>query len=188
MKFIIDQKATVVVHYESGASICQLCIECNISRSTLYRWRKFYKTDIASDGINSAAREIKQMQNRITKLNNIIEILKSVNCTVFAPLRERLLALESLYGQHDVHTLCEALNVDRSIFSIIFAGKTRKRLVCKRREEYRYIVQEVFDEYHQILGSEKLRTVLEERGHQVSTKFIASIMRGTGLCSIRTNS
>lgn len=61
-------------------------------------------------------------------------------------------------------------------------------MVCKRREEYRYIVQEVFDEYHQILGSEKLRTVLVEREHQVSTKFIASIMRETGLCSIRTNS
>lgn len=128
MKFTIDQKATVVVHYESGASICQLFIEYNISRSTLYRWRKFYKTDIASDGINSAAREIKQMQNRITKLNNIIEILKSVNCTVFAPLRERLLALESLYGQYDVHTICEALNVDRGIFYNHIRRKNTKTL------------------------------------------------------------
>lgn len=128
------------------------------------------------------------MQNRITKLNNIIKILKSVNCTVSAPLRERLLALESLYGQYDVHTLCEALNVDRGTFyNHIRRNKRENAWFAKRREEYRCIVQEVFDEYHQILGPEKLRAVLVERGHKVSTKFVASIMRETGLRSIRTN-
>lgn len=39
----------------------------------------------------------------------------------------------------------------------------------------------------QIFGPEKLGTVFVERSHQVSTKFIAYIMKGTGLYSIRTN-
>lgn len=39
----------------------------------------------------------------------------------------------------------------------------------------------------QIFGPEKLGTVFVERGHQVSTKFIAYIMKETGLYSIRTN-
>lgn len=188
MQLTYDQKKTIVALYESGVSVCQLCSEYAIPRSTLYRWCKSYKTDIVSNGTRFTAREISQMQNRITKLNNIIKILKSVNCTVSAPLRERLLALESLYGQYDVHTLCEALNVDRGTFyNHIRRNKRENAWFAKRREEYRCIVQEVFDEYHQILGPEKLRAVLVERGHKVSTKFVASIMRETGLRSIRTN-
>ena len=53
-----------------------------------------------ANGKPFTAREINQMQNRIVKLNNIIAILKTVNCTVSAPLRERLVALETLYGQY----------------------------------------------------------------------------------------
>ena len=189
MQLTYDQKKAIVACYESGISIHQLCIEYNIPRSTLYRWCKSYKTDIPCNGTNFTVKEINQMQNRIVKPNNIIKILKSVNCTVSVPLREHLFALESLYGQYDVHTLCEALNVDRGTFyNHIRRNKRENAWFAKRREEYCHIVQEVFDEYHQILGPEKLRAVLVERGHQVSTKFIASIMRETGLCSIRTNS
>lgn len=188
MKFTIDQKKAVVARYENGVSIHPLCVEYNIPRSTLYRWCKSYKTDVTCNGTSFTVKEINQMQNRITKLNNIIEILKSVNCTVSAPLRERLLALESLYSQYDVHTLCEALNVDRGTFyNHIRRNKRENAWFAKRREEYRHIVQEVFDEYHQILGPEKLPAVLVERDCQVSTKFIASIMKEGGLCSIRTN-
>lgn len=188
MKFTDEQKKSIVARREKGESICALCSEYSVPRSTLYRWCKIYKAHIISDDIRFTVKEVLQMQNRITKLNKIIEILKSVNCTVSAPLRERLLALESLYGQYDVHTLCEALNVDRGTFyNHIRRNKRENAWFAKRREKYRHIVQEVFDEYHQILGPEKLRTVLVEQGHQVSTKFISSIMKEAGLCSIRTN-
>ena len=80
------------------------------------------------------------------------------------------------------------MNVDRGTFyNHIRRNKRENAWFAKRREEYRHIVQEVFDEYHQILGPEKLRAVLVERGHQVSTKFIASIMKEARLCSIHTN-
>lgn len=87
-----------------------------------------------------------------------------------------------------MHPLCEALNVDRATFyNHIRRNKCENAWFAKRREEYSCIVQEVFDAYHQIFGPEKLCAVLVERGHQVSTKFIAYIMKGTGLYSIRTN-
>ena len=134
MKFTIDQKKAVVARYENCVSIHPLCIEYNIPRSTLYRWCKSYKTDVTCNGTSFTVKEINQMQNRITKLNNIIEILKSVNCTVSAPLRERLLALESLYSQYDVHTLCEALNVDRGTFyNHIRRNKRENAWFAKRR-------------------------------------------------------
>ena len=186
MKFTDEQKKAIVARREKGESIRLLCSEFNIPRSTLYRWCKTYKVDIIANGTPFTAREINQMQNRIAKLNNIIAILKTVNCTVSAPLRERLIALESLYGQYDVYTLCEALDVDRGTFyNHIRRNKRENAWFAKRREKYRQIVQEVFDEYHQVLGSEKIRAILVERGHQVSAKFIASIMQECGLYSIR---
>ena len=96
MKFTDAQKKVIVARREKGESVRSLCSVFNIPRSTLYRWCKSHKTNTIANGIPFTAREINQMQNRIVKLNNIIAILKTVNCTVSAPLRERLVALETL--------------------------------------------------------------------------------------------
>ena len=117
----------------------------------------------------------------------IITILKTVNCTVHAPLKEKLTEMELLYGQYDVHTLCEALDVSRGTFyNHILRNKRDKAWFEKRRAEYRVIVREVFDEFRQIFGAEKIRTILVQRGHQVSTKYVASLMSEMGLTSVRT--
>lgn len=53
---------------------------------------------------------------KVQKLENFVTILKTVNCTIHASLKEKLSELELLYGQYDVHTLCEALEVSRGTF------------------------------------------------------------------------
>lgn len=125
--------------------------------------------------------------HRVKKLEDIISILKTVNCTFRAPLKEKLAELELLYGQYDVHTLCEALDVSRGTFyNHIFRNKRGNAWFEKRRDEYRILIREVFEEYHQVLGAEKIRTILMQRGYQVSTKFVADLMREIGLISVRT--
>ena len=124
---------------------------------------------------------------RVTKLENIVSILKMVNCTVHAPLKEKLYELELLYDQYDVHTLCQALDVSRGTFyNHILRNKRGNAWFEKRREEYCVLIREVFDEYRQVLGAEKIRTILVQRGHQVSTEYVARLMREMGLSSIRT--
>ena len=186
MEFTDEQKKASIARHEKGESVRSLCSEFNIPRNTLYLWCKTYKVDIIANGTSFTAREINQMQNRIAKLNNIIAIPETVNCTVSAPLQEGLAALESLYGQYDIHTLRKALDVDCGTFCNHIRRNNRENAwFAKQREKYRQIVQEVFDEYYQVLGSEKIRAILVERGHQVSAKFIVSIMRRYGLYSIR---
>ena len=41
------------------------------------------------------------------------------------------------------------------------------------------------NEYRQILGAEKIRTILIQRGHQVSAEYISQLMREMGLSSVR---
>lgn len=113
--------------------------------------------------------------------------MKEVNCAVHSPHKEKLTELEKLYGQYDVHTLCETLDVPRGTFyNHILRNKKNNAWYMKRREEYRAIIQEVFDEYNQILGPDKIRAVLVQRGHKVSVRFVASLMDEMGLYSIRS--
>ena len=104
-----------------------------------------------------------------------------------APLKEKLHELELLYDQYDVHTLCEALDVSRGTFyNHILRNKRGNAWVEKRREEYCILIREVFDEYRQVLGAEKIRTILVQRGYQVSTEYVARLMKEMGLASIRS--
>lgn len=169
--------------------IKELCSAHGVSRSTLYRWIHDSDKSI-SDSENVQAPSIKDhrvLQHRIEKLENIIAILKTVNCTIHAPLKEKLSELELLYGQYDVHTLCEALEVSRGTFyNHIFRNKRGNAGFEKRREEYRVLIRDVFNEYRQALGAEKIRTILMQRGHKVSTRFVANVMREMGLTCVRS--
>lgn len=44
-----------------------------------------------------------------------------------------------------------------------------------------------FEEYHQVLGAEKIRTILMQREYQVSTKFAADLMREMGVIGVPTS-
>lgn len=187
-----ELKTDIVAQYKNGVSVKQLSTEYGICVRTIYRWANIYggnqAAEISNDPQQYSAKEYHNHVRRITKLENIISVLKTVNCTVHAPLKERLLELEQLYGQYDVHTLCEALEVSRGTFyNHILRNKRSNAWFEKRREEYRVLVQEVFDEYRQVLGAEKIRAILVQRGHKVSTAYVASLLRDMGLASVRTS-
>ena len=74
------------------------------------------KINCAGKPLKFSYQEYVLLQRNVEKLQNIITILKSVDCLVSAPLKERLHALEPFYGKYEVHTICEALDVDRGTF------------------------------------------------------------------------
>ena len=55
----------------------------------------------------------------------------------------------------------------------------------KRRQEYCQLIRDVFDEYQQVLGAEKIQTILVQRGHQVSKEYVSRLMSEMGLRSVR---
>lgn len=185
MNYSDSEKAVTVIKYKQGIPIQELSTEYGISERTIYRWAKQYST--VDEEQFFTPKEHKLLLRRVEKLENIIAILKTVNCTVHAPLKEKLTELEVLYVQYDVHILCEALDVSRGTFyNHILRNKRDNAWFEKRRSEYRVIVRDIFDEFRQIFGAEKIRTILVQRGHQVSTKYVASLMSEMGLSSVRT--
>ena len=186
MAYTEETKATILHLLDNGTSVKELCMEYNISRSTLYRWLHDLEYSNVAVDIPSA-KDYNALQQQVKKLENIISVLKSAKCTVHAPLKEKLLELELLYDQYDVRTLCEAPEVSRGTFyNHILRNKRGNAWFEKRREEYRILIRDVFDEYRQVLGAEKIRTVLVQRGHQVSTEYVARLMKEMGLSSVRT--
>ena len=186
MAHTAEAKATVLRQLANGTPVKELCRTYDIPRSTLYRWSR----DLESSNMTSevpSPKNYEALQQQVKKLENIISVLKSAKCTVHAPLKEKLLELELLYGQYDVRTLCEAMEVSRGTFyNHIIRNKRGNTWFEKRREEYRVLIRDVFDEYRQVLGAEKIRTVLVQRGHQVSTEYVARLMKEMGLSSVRT--
>lgn len=189
MTYTCEEKTRIISRFNAGDSIKDICNECGVSRSTLYRWTHGGK-DSTSNPENIHVHSDKDwniLHRRLEKLENIVAILKTVNCTVHAPLKEKLLELEVLYGQYDVHTLCEALEVSRGTFyNHILRNKRGDVWFEKRREEYRVLIHDVFNEYRQVLGAEKIRTILIQRGHKVSKRFVADVMREMGLTCVRS--
>ena len=60
---------------------------------------------------------------RVEELENMVPILKTVNCTIHFPRKEKLHELGLLYDQYDVYMLCEALDVSRgTLFFTVTEG------------------------------------------------------------------
>ncbi len=176
------QQAIIDRYVNGGESIRQIAEDTGISKSTLYLWLK-KQTDESS----ASPRETYLLQKRVQKLTEITEILKVVDCTAQAPLREKLNAIEKLYGQYSVHALCDALNVSRGTFyNHIFRSKKDDSWFVKRRVEISEQIQKIFDEYRQILGARKIAAILRERGFRVSEKFVSELMHELGLHSVRS--
>ena len=172
---------------QDGVSVSAVSKEYNVPRSTIYRWLKEENFVETSDQVY-LPNDIRSLERKVTKLEKIVTILKTVPCTVNAPLKERLNALEQLHSEYDVHTLCEALDVSRgTYYNHIRRNKRDNAWYKKREEEYRILIHDIFYEFDQILGAKKIHAILQQRGHSVSEKYVAHIMLDLGLSSIRTD-
>lgn len=126
------------------------------------------------------------LENKVARLEGIIEILQNVNCRANDPLDVKLYALEELYGQYSVHMLCEALKVSRGTFyNHILRNKKDNTWYTKRKEEFRLKIQQIYDDSNQIFGAAKIEAVMKEDGYRVSIKMVRQLMQDMGITSIR---
>ena len=186
-KYTPEQKRQLVHRYQSGESVTDICTETGVSRSTFYSWIKLYQVTVTESGTVITPQEHLSLKRRVEKQDDIIKVLKAVNCTVSSPLQDKLYALESLYEQYSVHTLCEALEVPRGTFyNHVLRNKKQNKSYRFRREELSGQIRQIYDESHQIYGAKKIKAVLETRGVFTSVKMITELMNEMNLSSIRT--
>lgn len=191
MKYSEEFKAeTISAYYDRTTNASVFLAGVDIPRSTFYGWlRKYNAGQEKKRKPKYTKGEYNNLQTRIANLESKIEILKSINCTVHAPVRERLVEIERLQGQYSVHLLCDALDVSReSFYNHIKRNKRDNAWFVKRREDLRIKVQEVYEESERRFGSEKITAILRSRGETVSPKMVSRLMQDLGISSVRNSS
>ena len=185
MKFTKEEKQAFVKHYQNGETVLQICNKNKIPRSTFYRWIQNYQRTVTKTGTVITPQEFSSLKRKVEKLEGIIQVLKTVDCTVSSPLQEKLKALESLYGQFSVHTLCEALEVPRGTFyNHIFRNKQSDTLAAKRLEQLKVQIQNIYNDSEQIHGAEKIAAILHTKRIKASEKYVSEIMKEIGISSV----
>lgn len=113
--------------------------------------------------------------------------MKLVNCTCNAPLKTKLYELEKLYGQFSVHVLCAALDVNRGTFyNHVLRNKKKDTSYTKRRRELSEAIRGIYEESHGLFGSDKILSVLSDRGFHTSKQMVRELMKEMGLKSLRS--
>lgn len=160
--------------------------ETSIPRSTIYYWVKRHNDRINRKNNEISLKSYRLLENKVARLEGIIKILKTVECTVKDPLEIKLSELEKLHGKYNVHMLCEALDVSRgSFYNHILRNKRENTWYVQRRTELRDKIQQVYDDNYQIFGATKICAVMKEEGYHVSVEMVRELMRDMGLISVR---
>lgn len=168
-----EVKQQVIERYLSREPSASILADTGIPKSTFYNWVRTYqeKQKDSRQKIVSV-RNFHLLENKVARLEGIIEILKSVDCTVSAPLRQRLCAAEH--------------NISRGTFyNHILRNKKDNTWYTKRKEKLRIRIQEIYDESNQIFGAEKIAAVMKSEGIKISKEMVRTLMREMGLVSIR---
>lgn len=184
MRLSAEEKRTLVSRYHAGESVAEICADIGIARSTFYSWIKPHSVSAANSEHTDSQQELHKMKQKIQKLEQKVEILQKVNCTVSAPLQEKLQELAKLYGQYSVHALCEALCVSRGTFYNHIFRRKEVTAYDKRRAEMKEYIKAAFDESHQRFGANKISAVLSAQGISTSPKYVRELMGEMGLQSI----
>ena len=184
MRISTEAKQSLVARYRAGESVVEICADSGVPRSTFYTWIKPYTVTMTDSGHVVSQQAFIKMKQKLQKLEQMIEILQKVNCTVSAPLQEKLQELAKLHGQYSVHALCEALCVSRGTFYNHIFRRKDVTAYDKRRAEMKEHIQTAFDESQQRFGANKIAAVLADRGVRTSPKYVAELMREMGLQSV----
>lgn len=171
--------------WQSKKPVLEIAKETNIARSTIYRWINDFKNQPTQQATITPI-IVSRLENKIKRLEGIIQIIKESGCSPIAPLKEKLAALESLYGKYSVHMLCEALDVPRGTFyNHILRNKRNNAWFMKRRENLRIAIKQVYDDNNQIFGAAKIAAILNEQGYKTCVETVRKLMQEMGLVSIR---
>ena len=183
-------KTEVIHRLENGEAIKDLSYELHISQSTIYRWRKDYRT-IQTPNCTFTPAGVDALSRRLQKAEHKLEIIQNTGYISEIPLQKRLSILESMYYRPDnpysVHELCEALEVARGTFYNHIFRRADPKKHEKEQIDLMLKVQQIFEDSGQRFGAEKIRVVLAEGGIRTSAKRVSKIMQELGLRSIRTN-
>ena len=145
MKHISSERKTNIINrYYNGDPVAELTEATGIARSTIYGW---LKADRESAKKPVTKKTVNDLNRANIRLSTLIEILQKVFDVENIPTRIRMGELERLYGEYNIHNLCDALMVPRGTFyNHLKRNKRDNSWYAQRREVLREQIQEIYDD------------------------------------------
>ena len=106
-------QAALKRHFTGKQTAAQIGREMKIPRQTIGAWITTAKVGLK--GSEWTPRRIRELCGKVKRLEDIIAVLKTVECTAHSSAQEKLGELERLYGRFSNHVLCDALDVPSGI-------------------------------------------------------------------------
>ena len=100
-----QQKLDILKRCQNGESILLISKETNISRSTVYRWLSAsLKKKLQDEKTKEPTyKDIRKLEHKVQHLEGMFEVINKSGCHPNSPLKDRLNALEQLYGQYNTY-------------------------------------------------------------------------------------
>lgn len=123
--YTLEERQAIMDRYISnGESYLQIYVDTGIAKGTFYTWIKQYKNEQENAKRNTVNyRNFVLLENKAERLQNMIDILKSIGRIYDIPLKQRLYLAEQFYNTYSVHLICETLEISRGYILQSYSAK-----------------------------------------------------------------
>ncbi|MBQ9714595.1 MAG: IS3 family transposase [Clostridia bacterium] len=170
--------------YANGQSVSELAKKLDIPKSTIYTWIKHEQQQLEEQCEKLPLKSYRLLEQKVKRLENTIEILKSVLPPASLPLHEKVKLIEQLQKKYSLRMICDALGFNRGTYYYRVL-RDNQTLYEKRKEELKPLVQKIYDDNHQVFGAEKITAILKEQGEPITVPTVRALMHEMGLLSVR---
>lgn len=182
------RKKIILNRYFSGESPKALCEYYSIPKSTLYTW--IYKSPrrrIKSKFL-APTTEYKNLAKHSLKLEHEREMLQSYLDYIRATKKQRYEFMDTIYGQYNVHEICDAFKIDRGTYYNHLKAKDKVTKYDERRAFLSEQIRNIYEDSHRTYGAERIRLALKRQGIKVSKEYVLDLMHEIGIVRYNTDS
>ncbi len=185
----LKYKLAIIKRYYNGESIHSISKSESISRSTLYHWLNTYHILSENRERTLTVQDYIGLEMQKRKLENKIAIMNISTITHESRTMDKIHEIQRLskYG-FSINELCEVFKISKSTYFRRIQDKHKKSYYDLRREKYKQLILDVFDDHQQMIGSEKIAAILCESGYPTTQKYVSKLMKELNISSIRNES
>lgn len=96
--------------------------------------------------------------------------------------------MDEIYGQYNIHEICDAMQVSRGTYYNHLKAKDRLTKYDERRAHLSEQIRNIYEESHKTYGAERIRLTLKKQDIKVSKAYVLDLMHETGILSYNDNS
>ena len=132
-KYSNEEKQTIIDRYISvGESSASILADTGIPKSTFYNWLKTYQVkQNATKRKTVNIHNFQLLENKVVRLEGIIEILKNAGCMPQAPLKQRLYRRTTIRKIQCSYDLRSIGYPERNILQSCIATQKGQYMVCQ---------------------------------------------------------